>query len=158
MYFYVFFLCFLCVFLYFLLFFVFLWIWIPQLPSNVVSHSCHQILYPATPLLNVITGIKKMIFEGGGGDKKKEFRWFYTPLLSLENKEKILFITQHEYPSNSLSLKVTSYYYASLSTQVSNSKHHAPMSRPLTTYYDSFHFECNIKITLTMLLTCYFLL
>ena len=92
MFFYVFFMFFLCFFMFFYVFFMFfmfffifsfflffLWICIPQLPSNVVSHSCHQILYPATPLLNVVTGIKKMIFEGGGGDKKMNFGGFIHP-------------------------------------------------------------------------------
>ena len=84
--FYVFFYVFLCFFyVFFYVFFIFsffcffLWICIPQLPSNVVSHSCHQILYPAMPLLNVVTGIKKMIFEGGGGDKKMNFGGFIHP-------------------------------------------------------------------------------
>ena len=52
---------------FFVIFFIFLWICIPQLPPNVVSHCCHQMLYTAAPRPNVVTWIKKMIFEGGGG-------------------------------------------------------------------------------------------
>ena len=51
----------------------------PLLTPNVVSHCCHQMLYPTAPPPNVVTWIKKMIFERGGGDKKLIW-WFYTPL------------------------------------------------------------------------------
>merc|ERR1719193_651789 len=36
------------------------------------------------PLLNVVTGIKKMIFEGGGGIKKMNFGGFIRPCVHLK--------------------------------------------------------------------------
>ena len=87
MFFYVFyvFLCFLCFFMFFFIFFYFLFFFvnlyptaaikccIPQLPPNIVSR------YAATKCRN---RDKKNDIRRWGGDKKNEFRWFYTPLES----------------------------------------------------------------------------
>ena len=43
-----------------------------------VSPSCHQMLYPTAPPLNVVTWIKKIIFERGGGIKN-QFGGFIHP-------------------------------------------------------------------------------